>query len=205
MHVQHRRGDSVGAAAYAVRAYTVDPGEHPVAVSLLRELLAFFVATGDENRRRSAEEQLAQRYQNELSELRNELASASPAQRSTRRQRSPHTDERTTTGAPPAPAHTTLPDLNTIPVSEQERADLLEAARTYFGFSSLLAGQAEIMASARRGEHVLAILPTGAGKSLWDALPSTVGVELVRVVYVPRGPMLAQRTWSHSMQYRMTK
>jgi ATP-dependent DNA helicase RecQ len=55
---------------------------------------------------------------------------------------------------------------------EQPSAELLEALQASFGHSGFLPGQAAIIESVLRGEDVLAILPTGAGKSLCYQLPS---------------------------------
>ena len=69
-----------------------------------------------------------------------------------------------------------------IQLPEQEKLSLLDAAREMFGFEHLLPGQAEIMHCVARGEDVLAILPTGGGKSLTYQLPSlrdTTGCTLV--------------------------
>ena len=56
---------------------------------------------------------------------------------------------------------------------EEQRRVKLEAAR-YFGFSALREGQAETIAAVLRGESILAVMPTGAGKSLCYQLPALV-------------------------------
>ncbi len=61
-----------------------------------------------------------------------------------------------------------------IAVSRDERRTVqLEAAR-HFGFTKLREGQTEIVASILRGESVLAVMPTGAGKSLCYQLPALI-------------------------------
>ncbi len=56
---------------------------------------------------------------------------------------------------------------------DEERRVRLETAR-HFGFSSLREGQAETIAAVLRGESVLTVMPTGAGKSLCYQLPALV-------------------------------
>jgi ATP-dependent DNA helicase RecQ len=55
---------------------------------------------------------------------------------------------------------------------DQPSPELLETLRASFGHTSFLPGQATIIETVLRGEDVLAILPTGAGKSLCYQLPS---------------------------------
>jgi ATP-dependent DNA helicase RecQ len=49
---------------------------------------------------------------------------------------------------------------------------VMDALRTHFGFAGLRPGQAAIIARVLRGESVLGVLPTGAGKSLTYQLPA---------------------------------
>jgi ATP-dependent DNA helicase RecQ len=181
MRVHQRRGDVVTSAAYAVRAYTVNEGETALSIDMLRKLRAYFAETGDENRLRSADEQLAERFAAELAQLSAQIEEELGGGKVGRRARQAAATERTPGKTLPRALDHMLPDLNTILVSDDERNALLAAAQQHFGFSALLHAQTEIMACTRRGEHVLAILPTGAGKSLCYQLPAFMdkGITLV--------------------------
>lgn len=61
---------------------------------------------------------------------------------------------------------------------------VFDAALATFGHAALRAGQAEVIADIFDGHPVLAVMPTGAGKSLCYQLPAVVladggGVTLV--------------------------
>ncbi|MEM7532962.1 MAG: RecQ family ATP-dependent DNA helicase [Chloroflexota bacterium] len=59
-----------------------------------------------------------------------------------------------------------------IKVDRKEKRDIkLEAVR-HFGFMKLRTGQVEIIATILRGDSMLAVMPTGAGKSLCYQLPA---------------------------------
>ena len=60
--------------------------------------------------------------------------------------------------------------------------DALDALHRIFGFVSLKPGQGEVVAAVLAGEDVLAVMPTGAGKSLCYQLPAVVGRKLTVVV-----------------------
>src|ERR1700674_3469557 len=64
-------------------------------------------------------------------------------------------------------------------------ADLAAASqllRTVFGFGSFRAGQAEIIETILSGRDVLAVMPTGSGKSLCYQLPALLRDGLTIVV-----------------------
>src|SRR5688572_17154323 len=60
-------------------------------------------------------------------------------------------------------------------------ADVLSALRRYFGHESFRAGQQELVESVLDGRDLLAVMPTGSGKSLGFQLPAVLlpGVTLV--------------------------
>ena len=61
-------------------------------------------------------------------------------------------------------------------------AEALEALHRVFGFTTLKPGQGEILDAVLAGEDVLAVMPTGAGKSLCYQLPAVVRGRLTVVV-----------------------
>lgn len=75
-------------------------------------------------------------------------------------------------GGPVAAAYGALSSPDRIPLSRKEEREVKLAAIRNFGFMELRAGQPEIIASVIRGESALAVMPTGAGKSLCYQLPA---------------------------------
>ena len=61
-----------------------------------------------------------------------------------------------------------------IPVTPQERTHITNDVIRHFGFDKLREGQVETMAAILRGESILTVMPTGAGKSLCYQLPALV-------------------------------
>jgi ATP-dependent DNA helicase RecQ len=169
-----RRGDGVTAAAYAVQAYSVGEGERPLSVGELREACDLFRQLADVNRLTEAEQALAQQLESEISHFRALLATDGSGT-------APSAATVVEARSKPEPRTPPMSDLASIAVSADEERTLTEAARHFFGFPALRPGQAQVMAAARRNEDVLAILPTGAGKSLCYQLPILLdgGVTLV--------------------------
>ena len=67
-------------------------------------------------------------------------------------------------------------------VSDEESDVVMQALQQYFGFSSLRAGQDEVVAAVMAGRDTLAIMPTGKGKSLCYQLPALCRAGLTIVV-----------------------
>ncbi|MFK7800526.1 MAG: RecQ family ATP-dependent DNA helicase, partial [Anaerolineae bacterium] len=172
------KGDRVQAQAFAVNAFTVNEGENPLYLSLMRELRDFFDEVGDTNRLLLLDEIIPARFAADQNNLLEGIAEGGKSDAAKRAKRSASlAPARLPKKRKPAP----LPDLNQIPVSAAEREQIESAAKEFFGFDDLREAQVEIMACALRDEDVLAILPTGAGKSLTYQLPSllTEGVSLI--------------------------
>ncbi len=176
-----QRGDLLTAGAYAIQAYTVNEGERELPINLLRELQGLLAELGETNRAADAGQQLAERYERELEVVREVIAGdEGPRERA---KRSRERDRRASRApAPAGPPPLPLPDLGEIPVSAAEKAEIEEAARELFAFPRLRSAQVEIIACTRRRENVLAILPTGAGKSLCYQLPAFMQPGLTLVV-----------------------
>ena len=59
-----------------------------------------------------------------------------------------------------------------IEVDRKEKRQIQLDAVRHFGFMKLRSGQVEVIASVQRGESILTVMPTGAGKSLCYQLPA---------------------------------
>ncbi len=85
---------------------------------------------------------------------------------------------------PAAPATVDAPDSDLVDAIRDEVPDdprVLDALREYWGFDGLRPGQAAVINRVMAGRDTLAIMPTGAGKSLTFQLPSMLldGITLV--------------------------
>ncbi|MBK8049277.1 MAG: RecQ family ATP-dependent DNA helicase [Anaerolineales bacterium] len=74
--------------------------------------------------------------------------------------------------ADPAALYRLQSGPESIPVSRDERRRIEIEAIRLFGFDRLRGGQVETMATVLRGESILAVMPTGGGKSLCYQLPA---------------------------------
>ena len=183
MAVYQARGDWVTASAYAVRLQESATPDSPLLVPYLRRLRQYFQASHEPNRVADIDAELATRYADELADLAEALASDLGRMDIPRREATPPVPEPLPKieQAPPQ----ALDSFESVSVSAQERARIQDAVRRLFGFESLLPGQAEIMACSLRGENVLAVLPTGGGKSLCYQLPALLAEKGATFVISP--------------------
>lgn len=165
MLLYHSRGDRVTAVAYAVRAYANVEGKSPLPADEFQQLLDFFTSIRDRNWMSEASRRLKSAFDAELSQIQEALGNSHA--KSATRAADPADKPFIPSGT--APSESISPQrispLRSLASPQEERA-LTAAAKKHFGFATLRSPQAEVMACARRGENVLAILPTGAGKSL---------------------------------------
>ena len=173
----HRaRGDVVTAAAYGAQALNRSARDEGLSVAELVQLRAFFQATDDPIRVRVVNERLITRFNRDLAATRAALHGGEEAAVPQQPPADP-APERAPRPAAPSAVTATGPE-----VTAAERRAIEESVRRLFGYPSLLPGQAEVVAAALRGEHVLAVLPTGAGKSLCYQLPAFSGAGVTLVI-----------------------
>ena len=60
------------------------------------------------------------------------------------------------------------------PTSTDTHVDLREPLRRHFGHETFRPGQEQVIDSVLRGDDVLAVMPTGSGKSLGYQLPAVI-------------------------------
>ena len=178
------RGDWVTASAYAVRLQQAAIPESPLPVNYLRRLREYFLASKELNRVADIDAELSTRYAAELAGLQQALEpdlGGRPSERAGRRIKAETPLASQPVAAPAKP----IDSFEAVRVDEQERQELKSAARRMFGHEDLLPGQAEIMSSTMRGEDVLAVLPTGGGKSLCYQLPALLAESGTTLVISP--------------------
>jgi ATP-dependent DNA helicase RecQ len=192
VRVQQRRRDLVTAAAYAMQVLDLAKRGPELAVEEMTELRNLFQVTGDALRVRELNQLLIARFDRELADMVALLANVwqtmpAPAPRALREGGASlaRRDDVSTSAVHPAADWAPVSPaaaLSSVAVSAKERHTLAEDARRMFGYSKLLPGQAEVLACVQRREHVLAVMPTGAGKSLCYQLPAFLNEGITLVV-----------------------
>jgi ATP-dependent DNA helicase RecQ len=154
----HQAGEHAFSDQYLQRIGAGVPTE--LSTYHLQQLEQLLVAQGKAESAKAVQLELARRHHNDLAALHQALA--------------PYTQQGSITGIDPLQLYHQLSGPESIPVARQEQRSIqLEAAR-HFGFSKLRTGQMEVMAAVLRGESILTVMPTGAGKSLCYQLPALV-------------------------------
>ncbi|MFN2225062.1 MAG: DEAD/DEAH box helicase, partial [Anaerolineae bacterium] len=157
--VWQARGDAEKALLWARTALSRTEGaERTPGVELLRLLEALYQATGQAAQAAATAARLEERRQEEWAALREEIGLTLPS--------APAAEEAAEAVAEAgAEAAAELPP-EPVPLEAAEEARLVEALHRYFEHPAFRPGQAETIAAVQRGESVLAVMPTGAGKSL---------------------------------------
>jgi ATP-dependent DNA helicase RecQ len=182
--VYQSQGDWIAASAYAVRLQQTDSAESPLPIAYLRGLREYFQASREWNRVADIESELSARYAAEMADLKETLAPELRRRPSPRAERRAKPEPVMETHPAPGPAEA-LDSFEAVPILPREREKLKSAAQRFFGFEDLWPGQAEIMACSMRGEDVLAVLPTGGGKSLCYQLPAMLAESGTTLVISP--------------------
>ncbi len=173
------KGDDNRAILWARTALArAERDERPPTLRLLRLLESLYRATGQTAQAGATADRLALRREQELEELHRALAGAPDDEQEIPPQAQPAaaappapppTPSRQPLPATPTPAPVAMaPDLLTgaVDLSEAEQQKLDEALRRDFPHDGFRPGQADVVAAVLRGESALAVMPTGAGKSL---------------------------------------
>jgi ATP-dependent DNA helicase RecQ len=162
--VWQARGDLDKALLWARTALSrTERDERQPSVDLLRLLESLYRVTGQSAQAEATAARLRQRQQREVDDLREMLGPAKPAPQ-----------------APPPPpiplarrpgcekgADSAAGVIaGAVDLTPDERDRLDEALHQHFPHDAFRPGQADVIASILRGQSVLAVMPTGAGKSL---------------------------------------
>jgi ATP-dependent DNA helicase RecQ len=178
--------------ARTARARMDRDGRAP-SIRLLRLLESLYGATQQSAQAEATATLLRHREQAELEELRAGHGAAGHPPESTKHARSTQQRARRPTSAQPPQAEspgreracaTTVATpvyhfdgeiiTGSLDLASEERIRLDAALRRHFPYGSFRAGQADTIAAILRGESVLAVMPTGAGKSLCYQLGATL-------------------------------
>jgi ATP-dependent DNA helicase RecQ len=134
--------------------------ERQPSVELLRLLETLYRATGQPAQAEAAAAHLQQRQARELADLQRALGQALPGAEPPKPSRSAPVAEEQPEAEP------TVPPIQALALTSTEQERLEEALHRHFPYRTFRPGQAEVIAAALRRESVLAVMPTGAGKSL---------------------------------------
>lgn len=183
-------GDWVTGAAFAARLEETTSGEEgELPVKYVERLRAFHAGTGGTHRLAELDAELSTRRDQALARLDELLSDASGV------------------AARSAPVSAVVPSVPVVlpeptgttastgpreqreapKVSAEELAHVAALVKRHTGFTELREGQAETLVRVLRGEDVLAIMPTGGGKSICYQLPGVLGQGVTLVV----SPLLA--------------
>jgi ATP-dependent DNA helicase RecQ len=153
-----RAGDPAGADAQLQRLGAGIPAG--IREEELRRLQELAEALGRRETAAAAGLELLRRRQQQLEQLHRELQ--------------PFVGADNTLADDPARFYRLHSGPEAMPVSKEERTRISNDVIRHFGFGDLREGQVETMAAILRGESILTVMPTGAGKSLCYQLPALV-------------------------------
>jgi ATP-dependent DNA helicase RecQ len=138
-------------------------------VHQLRLLESLYRAAGQHSQSEATAKRIRQRQEEEWEALRLALASHHGPAVTEKTQRLNGPVEREVLSLPPPEA---FPPgraeiiVGAVPISAEERHRLERALQRHFAHDAFRPGQADVIASLLRGQSVLAVMPTGGGKSL---------------------------------------
>ena len=193
--IYQARADWVTASGYATRLLRIAEEEGLLPITTLRRLRDYFAASDETTRLADIDAELAHRRAEELAEMQLRFAEeetlppTQPPHPPTTQPGAEHSPC-SAAGTSPAsgiqnPKSKIQNQAPAIPISDAERARITTAVREIFGFDTLQPGQLETIACALRDEDVLAVLPTGGGKSLCYQLPALLDEEGTTLVISP--------------------
>lgn len=181
LELYRRQGDLVSASAYAVRLEQSAGDGEALPASTLRRLRDHYLASGETHRVQEIEASLGALYASDLSILRDALV----GHRGSTHRRPPAVMATASASDLLSATAEALEPTSAISVDPAEEEAIRGAVRELFGFQQLRPGQLETVAAVRDGHDVLAVMPTGAGKSLCYQLPAFCDADGVTLVISP--------------------